>query len=222
MPSALSTLPSVAALCFTLTLFAPAAAAQSRPRDDALTIYGGYRDGGSFTETHSDQAQRLHGAASWSLAFDKGLDGARQWQVFVSYQRTDLAVEPSAWLAPVPAAAAGGRIALPMTVTYFHVGGTNFFDGSIGTGPYLVGGLGATLFRPQAEGYGDELRASLNLGLGYQIGLGERLALRAEARGYFTLVDSRGGLFCSNGCLITIRGDGLTQGEFSLGVSYRF
>jgi opacity protein-like surface antigen len=197
-------------------------AAQSAPRDDALTLYGGYRDGGSFRETGSDKALRLDGATSWALSFDKGLDGARQLQLFVSYQRTDLGVEQSAFVAPAPGATAGARVALPMKVMYFHLGGTNFFDGPIGQGPYLVGGLGATLFKPEAEGYSDELRPSLNLGLGYQIALGDRFALRAEARGYFTLVDSSGGLFCSGGCLVTIKGDGVTQGEVTLGLSYRF
>jgi hypothetical protein len=103
-----------------------------------------------------------------------------------------------------------------------HVGGTYFFDGPIGQGPYVVGGLGATLFRPGLSGFSDELRASMNLGIGYQVPLGEYVALRFEARGYFTAVNSSGGLFCSGGCVIYIKGDAVTQGEVQLGLSFRY
>jgi opacity protein-like surface antigen len=85
-----------------------------------------------------------------------------------------------------------------------------------------VGGLGATLFQPGSSGYSDELRPSLNLGIGYQMALADSVALRLEARGYATLVHSGGGLFCSGGCLIKIKGDTVEQGEVQLGLSYRF
>jgi hypothetical protein len=84
-----------------------------------------------------------------------------------------------------------------------------------------VGGLGATVFDPDG-GYDTELRASLNLGIGYQVPLGEKFAVRFEARGYATLVNSSGGLFCSGGCVISIEGDVVTQGEAMLGLSYRY
>ena len=116
-----------------------------------------------------------------------------------------------------------GRVAID--VTYLHLGGTNFFDGPIGRGAYMVGGLGATLLQPGA-GFATELRPSLNIGIGYQLPLGDaagsRVALRLEARGYYTLVNSSGGLFCDGGCTFTLRGDGFTQGEIQLGVSARF
>ncbi|MFO1301138.1 MAG: hypothetical protein U1F17_12300 [Burkholderiaceae bacterium] len=52
--------------------------------------------------------------------------------------------------------------------------------------------------------------------------LGERVALRVEVRGYVTLVDSQGGLFCSGGCVVSIRGDTFTQGEALIGLSVSF
>jgi len=211
-------MPSRCVFAALATLLALADAhAQSVPRDGALTLYGGYRDGGNFFETGSDRKLRLDAQAGYALSLDVGLDGARQLQFFVASQRTRLRLDPSAFVTPPP-----DRTVLPMQVTYLHVGGTNFFDGPVGQGPYLVGGLGATLFRPGRDGYANELRPSLSLGIGYQLALGDRLALRAEARGYFTLVDSSGGLFCAGGCQVTIRGDGVTQGEALLGLSYRF
>jgi hypothetical protein len=48
------------------------------------------------------------------------------------------------------------------------------------------------------------------------------LAVRVEARGYATLVNSSGGVFCSGGCVVSIKGDSVTQGEVMLGLSSRF
>lgn len=91
----------------------------------------------------------------------------------------------------------------------------------VGNGAYVVGGLGATLFNPE-QGYKSELYPSINVGLGYQLPLGNTFAMRVEARGYGTLVNSSGGVFCAGGCVISIKGDAVTQGELMLGVSARF
>ena len=180
-------------------------------KDDALTVYAGFRDGGTFTEVETEQRLGLDGSGAGSLALDIGVDASRQVQIFLSHQRTDLSLE----------GASAGVNALPMSITYLHIGGTNFFTGAIGKGPYVVGGIGATFFYP-GESYSSELRPSANLGIGYQLPLGEAVALRFEARGYATLFNSSGGLFCSGGCIISIQGDLITQGEVMLGVSARF
>jgi hypothetical protein len=206
-------------LALPLALTATAATAQTNNKESAITLYGAYRDGGSFIDASTDQKLRLDGSSAWAISYDKGLDGSRQLQFFISYQSTDLRLEQTS---TTPPATGTTSAALPMKVTYLHFGGTNFFDGPIGQGPYLVGGLGATWFQPGLDGYSDELRPSLNLGIGYQVALGDRLALRVETRGYVTLVNSSGGLFCSGGCLFTIKGDAVTQGEVQLGLSYRF
>jgi hypothetical protein len=68
----------------------------------------------------------------------------------------------------------------------------------------------------------NELRPSVSLGIGYQLPLGERFALRFEARGYATLVNSDSALFCSGGCVISVRGNTVTQGDVQLGFSFRY
>jgi hypothetical protein len=196
-----------------------AATAQPVPVQSAVTLYGAYRGGGSFADATSGQTLGLDGSTAWAIGYDRDLDGSRQLQFYVSYQNTHLALDraavggPTAGAAPAP---------LPIKVIYFHVGGINYFDGPVGRGPYVVGGLGATLFAPGASSTRDEVRPSLNLGIGYQATLGERLALRLETRGYVTVVNSSGGLFCSGGCVLKIKGDTVTQGEVQLGLSYRF
>jgi hypothetical protein len=133
----------------------------------------------------------------------------RQVQVFASYQSAELQAS-----ATTPA--------VPMTVGYLHLGGTNFFEGAVGRGAYVVGGLGVTRLSPGLSGLSDEYRPSINLGLGYQWPIAGALSLRAELRGYFTLVNSSGGLFCSGGCVVAIKGDGLTQVEGLLGLNLAF
>jgi hypothetical protein len=198
---------------------APALHAQpagERTRDNAVAVYGALRDGGSFIERDSDRKLRVDGSAAGAFSVDLGLDGWRQLQFYVSQQRSNLRLDTAT------AASATPPPRLPLTVTYLHLGGTNFFDGPIGRGPYVAGGIGATLLKPGRDGFGSELRPSLNIGLGWQQPLGPLLALRLEARGYFTLVDSSGGLFCDGGCVVQIKGDAFTQGEVQLGLSARF
>jgi hypothetical protein len=192
-----------------LLMALPAAAAD---KGKALTVYGGYRDGGRFTEETSGERLEVEGSGAISLAYDFAKDASRAYQIFLSHQRSDLSLKN------VPAAT---RESIGMNITYLHVGGTNFWQGRLGKGWYVVGGLGATFFDP-GEGFDSELRASGNLGFGYEQPLGKNLGLRFEARGYATLVNSSGGFFCSGGCVVSISGDLFTQGEVMLGLSARF
>lgn len=204
-----STLPARKIIATALLMALPAIAAE---KDYAVTVYAGYRGGGSFTNADTEQSLKLDASGAVSLALDMPLDASRQYQIFVSHQRTHLSLDRTSF-------AGGNRLA--MDITYLHIGGTNFYDGEVGRGPYFVGGLGATLFNP-AAGYSSELYPSINVGFGYQWPLGDTLAVRVEARGYATLVNSSGGVFCSGGCVVSIKGDTVSQGEVMLGLSSRF
>jgi hypothetical protein len=132
------------------------AAALPAAAQNSITLYGGWRGGGSLQQDTSPfDSISLKSSASGSIALDFGLDAMRQVQVFASYQSTDLAAT-----ATTPA--------LPMTLGYLHLGGTNYFEGTVGRGAYVVGGLGVTRLSPGLSGLSDEYRPSLNLGLGYQ------------------------------------------------------
>ncbi len=202
-----------------LMLAVVTAIAQPSSGQDAVTLYGAWRGGGSFTDATSDRTLRLDGSSAWAISYDRQLDDRRLLQFYVSYQNTHLGLDPAALAHPVSGAAPAS---LPIKVIYLHAGGIYFVDGPIGPGPYVVGGLGATLYRPGSSGYSDEVRPSANLGIGYQVALAQRFALRLEARGYVTLFNSSGGLFCSGGCVFRIKADTVAQGEAQLGLSYRF
>jgi hypothetical protein len=197
-----STLAATALL--TLAAAGPAAAQNS------LTIYGGYRGGGSFEQETSPFATvDMKSSASGALAFNFAVDAMRQGQLFASYQSTD--IEASSTTPKVP-----------LTVTYLHFGGTNYFDGAIGRGVYVAGGIGATWLSPSLSGLSSEVRPSLNLGLGFEWPISGALSFKAELRGYFTLINSNSSMFCSGGCVVQIKGDGLTQVEGLLGLSLAF
>jgi hypothetical protein len=199
----------------TFALAAAAAGPGAHAKDYAITLYGAYRDGGSFTDTSTGKSLDIEGSGAAAASLDFPLDASRQVQVFYSRQSSKLGIEQT-----TAAPSVGSQ--LPLTVSYVHIGGSNFFSGRVGQGPYLVGGLGITVFDLRLSGSDTEVRPSLNLGIGYQVLLGDSIALRFEARGYATLVNSSGGLFCSGGCVISIQGDTVTQGEALLGLSLRF
>jgi hypothetical protein len=205
-----------------LLLGVAAASSAAQPsRDNAFTVYAAYRDGGSFTDVTTGSSLPIEASGAWAVSLDLGLNprAGTQLQIYVSRQSSEVdarnATQPTPLGTPLPAK-------FPMTVTYAHVGGTVFLAKEIGQGLYLAGGIGATLFEPDLNGLANELRASVSLAAGYQLPLGERLALRFEARGYATLVNSDSALFCSGGCVISIKGNTVTQGEVQLGLSFRF
>jgi hypothetical protein len=191
-----------------LVLASSASAAQG-----AVTLYGGARTGGEFTDENAGgSAIKLDSGATASLSFDWLLDDGRQAQLFYSFQRTAL---------PGSALKRTGDFAV--NISYLHIGGRVFFDGThAASGAYLVGGLGITHLSPSADGLSSEVRPSMNVGLGYQWILSKQIALRTELRGYLTLINSSGGFFCSGGCVASIRGDTMTQVEGLLGLSFGF
>ena len=190
-------------------LVAQPAAAQS-----ALTLYGGYRGGGSFEQTASTSGTaNIDSSGVGALSFDWPVDAARNAQIFVSGQRTRL---------QLAAGSAGIPSSVPLKIGYLHLGGSNFFEGRSGQGGYLAGGLGATFMTPQLDGLRSEVRFSMSLALGYEQPLGSAVSLRMELRGYGTAINSSGGFFCSGGCVVVLRGDALVQAEAIVGLSMRF
>ncbi|MFZ2652967.1 MAG: hypothetical protein WA210_22935 [Burkholderiaceae bacterium] len=187
-----------------------------------LTAFGGYAGSGTGLKRSAagasagpaDQALRLDAGTAASFSVDWTLDTARQLQLLISQQRSALDTQG------VASAGAPQRIALQLI--HVHLGGTNFLDARVGHGVYVVGGLGFTRFSPGVAGFVAELRASMNVGVGYAWPLSPWLGLRAELRGFATLIDSSGSFLCSGGCAVSIEGDTLTQPHALLGLAFSF
>jgi hypothetical protein len=191
---------------------APRTTASAAASESSVTLYAGYRAGGEFTDVTTGKGWELTDGASYAVAIDIGINHQSQWEVFISHRRT--ALQASGFFSPL-----ADNIGLD--VTYYHFGGT-YFPGQVGNGFYVVGGLGVTHFSPQDSRFSSETKPSLNLGLGYLIPLGKHLGIKLEARGYGTLINNSGGMFCSGGCVVQIKGDTITQGEVLAGFSARF
>lgn len=206
-------LATVVATVAAAMMAAPASAqTQKGPeKENNLTVYAGYRFGGGFTDTATGKTWELTEGPSFAVAADFGIDRKTQWELFVSHRNSSLKASGFS-----PAADNIG-----LGITYYHVGGTYFFD-EVGKGGYMVGGLGLTNFSPNGSGLTSETRGSLNIGIGFMAPLGQHLAVKVEARGYATLVDSSGGFFCSGGCVVQIKGTTITQGEVMAGITARF
>lgn len=175
----------------------------------SVTAFGGYAVSEGIDNDISGEPASVKSGGSFGVAADYDLDGSRQLQLFYGQQSTVL--DPGS-----------GQPRFDLNVRYLHLGGTYFFDGPIGRGPYAVGGLGVTYFTPDLGGLQSETRASLNVGFGYVWPLGSAVAVRAEARAFLTLLNSSGGLFCSGGCTVVLSGDGFAQGQAMVGLTARF
>jgi len=187
-----------------------------------LVLQAGVRAGsgfkaanGSGNSSNGEESLQLRSGAAGSVAYEWSYDDRRLWQVLLSRQHTQLALGP--------AAAPGSATQLPLQLTHLHLGGVNYFDGPVGSGPYVVGGLGFTHLAPNLPGTDSRTRASMNLGIGHEWALAPRLAWRVELRAHFVLINSSGAFFCAGGgCTVSIRGDALTQAEAAVALRVGF
>jgi hypothetical protein len=193
----------VAALGAALLCGASPAAAQA-----SLTLYAGYAGTNGIDNATNGTSADVKDGATFGAVLGMPFDASRELQLLYNQQSTTL----------TPAGAAP----FDLTIRHLHFGGTVFIDRPIGQGFYVAGGVGMTQFSPGTGGYGDEYKPSMNLGLGYYLPLGDRLALRAEARGYLTFVNSSGGFLCSGGCVVVLKSDAVTQVEAKIGLMARF
>lgn len=188
-----------------ILLAAPAAA----PAQMSITLFTGYAGSSGVENVSTGSNADMESAPTYSAALGMVLDGSRELQLYFSQQSTTLSP-------------GGGAAPFDLKIRYLHIGGTVFIDRPISQGLYAVGGVGVTQFSPGTSGYGDEVKPSINLGLGYYLPLGDHVALRAEARGYFTLVNSSGGFLCSGGCVAVLKSEAVTQYEAKIGLMARF
>jgi hypothetical protein len=190
------------------------ASAQSAPitkNESSVTLYGGGRFGGSVTDSVNNSTIDFNNGSSFGLSVDIGLDRSRQVGVFYSQQDTVL----------TSGASQSGNAQL--TLRSFHVGGTAFID-EIGSGLYVMGGIGGTTATPKGSSLNSETFLSGNLGVGWMVPLAKHVGFRFEARGYGVLLNGNGSLFCGGaaGCTVAVRGKGLFYGEVLGGVAVRF
>ena len=185
-----------------------------------MAAFGGLAVGGRFSvtdsgvngsSTRSSVSLADHGA--FALAADLRIDEGTQYELFYSREATGLRGNT-----PGPST--------DVTVEYLHLGGTVVLDDEHRVKPYIVGGLGISRLTPGLEGSTDT-RFSASLGLGLRWPVTRHFSVRAEGRGFLTLVNPDAAVFCrsdQNGLLCRIHGNGQTflQGQFLVGAAFAF
>lgn len=189
------------------------AAATAEATQFQLVPHGGLRLGGGFEDGESGDKRDLEEAASYGLGLELRVRNEdRWWQLWYSRQGTEVKSPDGA---------------VDVAVEYLHFGGTAPINDEGRVHSYVVGGIGATRLSPAGAGLDDAVEFSASLGVGLRMPLSERVALRLEARGYLTFVDSDTSIFCEvefgeGGCAFVTKGSSLFQAELSAAIAFGF
>ncbi len=175
-----------------------------------LTPFYGYRFGGTI-ETCSGEDTDLEGGPSYGVALDFAPYDSDEIKMELLWSRQDSSLDLEG---------GGGFDHLDILVDEFQIGGV-YENGRGRFRETITALVGATVFSPdQGE---REARLSFGIGLGLKYFLMKNLALRADLRGYGTVVESEGAFISSGGTTVAyFSGSGFWQGEVSAGLTLAF
>jgi hypothetical protein len=176
-----------------------------------LSPFYGYRFGGEIQIQPTGEHLSLKDAPAYGIAVDFAPKGGDfKLELLWSHQESSVNFNGYSGLGKVD-----------VDVDQFMIGGVAETE----RGPwraYVTGMLGATYF--SSESNGSDTRFGLSVGVGAKYFLiKNRLALRADARGYCSFVSSEGAFIYYNGVTVaTFSGSTLWQGEVSAGITLGF
>jgi opacity protein-like surface antigen len=186
---------------------------EAGPQQFEVSPFIGYRVGGGFTLVDTGQHISLDGHQSLALALDLRADPETQYELFYSRQSTSLRGD--------------GFAAVGTTVEYLQFGGTLALDELGRVKPYIGGGLGLARLTPDLAVGHEDTRFALSFALGLRAPLSTHLALRLEARGFWTPVNTNTAVFCNSDqggalCRVRVQGSSFLQGDFLAGLAFTF
>jgi hypothetical protein len=194
-------------------LAAPLATADELPLFQAA-LHGGYRMGGGLEDEATGADRDLEDASSFALSLEMryGQGDDRFYQLWYSRQATEVD---------------DGADGFDADVEYLHIGGTLPFGGWERAQPYFAAGIGATRFSASIPDGDDRTWFSGSMAFGLEIPLAAHAAIRLEARGYLTAVDTDTSFFCRSddgegACTIVASGSTVFQAEGLAGILVRF
>ena len=194
-------------------LAAPLAAADELPLFQ-VGLHGGYRMGGGLEDSDTGEDRDFDDSSSFAIALEMryGQGDDRFYQLWYSRQATNVD---------------DGVDDFDADIEYLHIGGTLPFGGWEHAQPYFAAGIGATRFSASIPDADDNTRFSGSMAFGLEIPLATHAAIRLEARGYLTAVDTETSFFCRSddgegACRIIASGSAIFQGEALAGILVRF
>ena len=196
---------SVVGFLGSLLVFSPGAQGQGMFE---ISPFYGYRWGGQF-ETAGGQSLGLQAGKAYGLSFDYSPSTDLKFELLWSRQESSVDLHD-----------VGGFNRLGVTVDEFQIGGV--LETTYGRlQPYITGLLGATLFGPDDSD--SDVRFSISIGGGVKFFLFRNLALRADIRGYCSVVESDSAFISHGGVtLVHFSGSTMWQGEVSGGITLAF
>jgi hypothetical protein len=184
------------------------------PQDEGPTVqiapFVGYQGGGSVVNQEQDQKYSFESGLNYGGTIDIALSPS--WRVELLYSRQETTLESTGGAGP----------SFDVSVERYMIG----LEEEKGKGSVKFHGvllLGATRFVPGFEDAESELKFTGGIALGVKSFLSKNLGIRLEARGFYTVVESGGDVFCTAGrCLFNFEGSGLWQGDVNAGLILAF
>jgi opacity protein-like surface antigen len=176
-----------------------------------ITPYYGVMGGGGFEDTADGSKRNLKDDSMWGLVFNFDAGGDRQYEIFYGKQST----------------AIKGAAPIDLDVQFLQIGGTVMWPDNKYVIPYIVGTVGGARLSPDGEGLDSTMRVAFTFGGGLKIPIVNHVSARLEARGYATLMNSSGEVFCRSNegtgtCAIRAHGSTLLQYSVTAGVAIGF
>jgi hypothetical protein len=193
-----------------LAVCALAAAAPVHGGEVEVSPFGGLQYGGHLQSTADDTRFSLNESAVFGATMDIFLDD--RWRVELLYSRQSTELQSSAVR----------RVSFPQVVERYMIGIQEELPSDSAWSFFGVGMAGATRLVPGVAGTDSDLRFAVGLSLGTKVIAARRIGFRFEARGFYTVVDAGGAVYCSGGlCLFKFAGSGLWQGDLTAAVVLR-
>jgi len=174
------------------------------------------RGGGDFVDTQTNKDHTVVSSEAFGVIVSFPYEKGKTLEVYFSHQSSDInSVD-------VNLPSTTGKVDIPITIDYLHIGGTTPIDKTDNLATFVSGGLGFTYLSPGLSGLQSDLRASLSLGIGLKLPLSKNIALRLEARALATLYNSNAVLFCDGSCSLAVNGSLFVQAEIFAGLAIKF
>ena len=175
-----------------------------------ISPFYGYRFGGDFQDAFTGAEYGIKDAPAYGLFVDL-IPAGPDMKIELLWSRQDTSLDVDG---------GNGMNDLDLTIDEFQVGGIAE-KGDKRLRGYVSAHVGATHF--STDGYGSDTRFSLGVGGGAKYFLTRNIVLRADLRGFCTVVEAESGFIYSNGAtLVVFSGSALWQGQASIGVGIAF
>jgi hypothetical protein len=175
-----------------------------------ISPFVGYRFGGEVEDSITGTEYSFEDSAAYGVFLDYApINYFGRFELLWSHQDSSIDFQGNNGLGNVD-----------LTIDVFQVGGVAEF-GSDSFRQYASMHVGATHY--SSDGYGDDTRFSFGIGGGLKAYLTKNIYLRADVRGFCTVVDAEGGFIYFNGITIaSFSGSTLWQGQASVGFGITF